>query len=118
MAIIHDLSTILLKYSITFNIYTHLVGLLKFESISVTYNKMALNLNFRGMGSEEHKSAFEESQAAAGDSLTLLLELPDGRVLEESVSNIQFKQGNDIDWVIFQVSRKTEIDQQSIVNLT
>jgi hypothetical protein len=79
---------------------------------------MALNLNFRGMGSEEHKSAFEESQAAAGDSLTLLLELPDGRVLEESVSNMQFKQGNDIDWVIFQVSRKTEIDQQSIVNLT
>ena len=77
---------------------------------------MAMNLNFRGMGSEDHKSSFEESQAAAGDSITLLLELQDGRVLEESVTYIQFKQGNDIDWILFTISRKTDIDQQTLVN--
>jgi len=41
--------------------------------------------------------------------MVLLIELPDGRVLEE-----EFKAGVNVEWVAYQLSLKTEFDFKSI----
>jgi hypothetical protein len=78
---------------------------------------MQFNLNLEE-SPERGRSGHEESKDIEGSSMVLLIELPDGRVLEEEVRANQFKAGVNVEWVAYQVSLKTEIDFKAIVMIT
>jgi hypothetical protein len=78
---------------------------------------MQFNLNLEE-SPERGRSGHEESEDIEGSSMVLLIELPDGRVLEEEVNASQFKSGVNVEWVAYQVSLKTEIDFKAIVRIT
>jgi hypothetical protein len=50
--------------------------------------------------------------------MVLLIELPDGQVLEEEVRAKQFKAGVNVEWVSYQLSLKSEQHFKAIVSPT
>jgi hypothetical protein len=78
---------------------------------------MQFNLNLQE-SPERGRSGHEESEDLAGRSMALLIELPDGQVLQEEVRAKQFKAGVNVEWVAYQLSLKTELDFKQIVSPT
>ncbi|OMJ91402.1 hypothetical protein SteCoe_6087 [Stentor coeruleus] len=70
---------------------------------------MASPLNLHIGGRDESKSAYEESEEISGQTLHLIIQLPDGRSIEDN-----FKSGVNVEWVLYQVANKTELDFNSL----
>ncbi|CAG9335319.1 unnamed protein product [Blepharisma stoltei] len=68
-----------------------------------------LNLHRDGRVSEEVKTSHEESEAIAGDTIRLIIALPDGRRIEDD-----FKGGVNVEWVIYKISSQTDYQFEAI----
>ena len=68
------------------------------------------NLHIEGREEEPVKSAHEESEELAGESVVLTVQLPDGQSLTEEV-----KVGVNVEWVIYQVCNHTGLEFENIV---
>ena len=77
---------------------------------------MASPHNLHIGGRDENKSAHEESEEISGQTLQLIIQLPDGRSIEDNVRATQFKSGVNVEWVLYQVANKTELNFDSLVS--
>ncbi|CAG9322998.1 unnamed protein product [Blepharisma stoltei] len=68
-----------------------------------------LNLNREGRDTDEVKTSHEESEEIAGNTIRLIIALPDGRRIEDD-----FKAGVNIDWVVYKISSQTDYQFESI----
>lgn len=74
---------------------------------------MASPFNLRIEGREEGpvKTALQESEELAGETVHLIISLPDGNNIEDDV-----KVGVNVEWVIYRVANQTGMSFEQIVS--